>query len=93
MKLTRREFIKSNAAASVAGVTIPVTQAVAAADADDGIRWDKAACRYCGTGCSVLMGVKDGKGVPQLPQIHLHGLRQTDASKRRSTRPTLLGCG
>ncbi|MCU7918932.1 MAG: nitrate reductase catalytic subunit NapA [Candidatus Thiodiazotropha sp. (ex Epidulcina cf. delphinae)] len=65
MKLTRREFIKSNAvaaAASVAGVTLPVTKA-AAADADDGIRWDKAACRYCGTGCSVLMGVKDGKVV------------------------------
>ncbi|MCU7930845.1 MAG: nitrate reductase catalytic subunit NapA [Candidatus Thiodiazotropha sp. (ex Codakia rugifera)] len=65
MKLTRRDFIKSNAvaaAASVAGVTLPVTNAVAA-DADDGIRWDKAACRYCGTGCSVLMGVKDGKVV------------------------------
>ncbi|PUB81787.1 MAG: periplasmic nitrate reductase subunit alpha [gamma proteobacterium symbiont of Ctena orbiculata] len=65
MKLTRRDFIKSNAvaaAASVAGVTLPVSQTVAA-DADDGIRWDKAACRYCGTGCSVLMGVKDGKVV------------------------------
>ncbi|NIS71022.1 MAG: molybdopterin-dependent oxidoreductase [Proteobacteria bacterium] len=23
--------------------------------------WDKAACRFCGTGCSVLVGVKDGK--------------------------------
>ncbi|MEW8493304.1 MAG: nitrate reductase catalytic subunit NapA, partial [Candidatus Thiodiazotropha taylori] len=65
MKLTRRDFIKSNAvaaAASVAGVTLPVSSTVAA-DADDGIRWDKAACRYCGTGCSVLMGVKDGKVV------------------------------
>ncbi|MES9972525.1 MAG: molybdopterin-dependent oxidoreductase, partial [Candidatus Thiodiazotropha sp.] len=65
MKLTRREFIKSNAvaaAASVAGVTLPLSNA-AAADGDDGIRWDKAACRYCGTGCSVLMGVKDGKVV------------------------------
>ncbi|MCG8487877.1 MAG: nitrate reductase catalytic subunit NapA [Chromatiales bacterium] len=65
MKLTRREFIKSNAvaaAASVAGVTLPMSSSVAA-DADDGIRWDKAACRYCGTGCSVLMGVKDGKVV------------------------------
>ena len=55
MKLTRREFIKSNAvaaAASVAGVTLP-TGALQAAEGDDGIRWDKAACRYCGTGCSV----------------------------------------
>ncbi|MEW8585251.1 MAG: twin-arginine translocation signal domain-containing protein, partial [Candidatus Thiodiazotropha sp.] len=40
MKLTRREFIKSNAvaaAASVAGVTLPLSNATAA-DADDGIR-------------------------------------------------------
>jgi anaerobic selenocysteine-containing dehydrogenase len=25
------------------------------------IRWDKAPCRFCGTGCSVLVGTKDGK--------------------------------
>ena len=65
MKLTRRDFIKSNAvaaAASVAGISLPVMQTTAA-EGDDGIRWDKAACRYCGTGCSVLMGVKDGKVV------------------------------
>jgi nitrate reductase NapA len=65
VKLTRREFIKNNAiaaAASVAGVTLPMV-AAKAQSADDGIRWDKAACRYCGTGCSVLMGVKDGKVV------------------------------
>ena len=66
MKLTRRDFIKSNAiaaAASVAGVTLPAINIAKAADDDDGIRWDKAACRYCGTGCSVLMGVRDGKVV------------------------------
>ena len=65
MKLTRRDFIKSNAvaaAASVAGVSLPTLQ-TSAAEGDDGIRWDKAACRYCGTGCSVLMGVKDDKVV------------------------------
>jgi nitrate reductase (cytochrome) len=64
VKQTRRDFIKSNAiaaAASVAGVTLPVGTALA--KGDDGIRWDKAACRYCGTGCSVLMGVKGGKVV------------------------------
>ena len=66
MKLTRRDFVKSNAiaaAASVAGVTLPVAKTALAAGEDDGIRWDKAACRYCGTGCSVLMGVKDGQVV------------------------------
>ena len=31
--------------------------------ADPDIRWDKAPCRFCGTGCSVLVGVKDGKVV------------------------------
>jgi nitrate reductase NapA len=25
------------------------------------VRWDKGACRYCGTGCGVLVGVKDGR--------------------------------
>ncbi len=63
MKLNRRDFIKNNAvaaAAAAAGVTLP---AVTVAAGDDGIRWDKIACRFCGTGCSVLLGVKDGKAV------------------------------
>jgi len=66
MKLTRRDFIKTNAiaaTATAAGITIPGVKEALAKVKDDGIRWDKAACRYCGTGCSVLMGVKDGKVV------------------------------
>jgi nitrate reductase NapA len=66
VKLTRRDFIKSNAiaaAATTAGVTLPLAKTALAADSQEGVRWDKAACRYCGTGCSVLMGVKDGKVV------------------------------
>ncbi len=66
MSITRRDFIKSNAAvaaAGVAGVTLPVATTVIAETKDDGIRWDKAACRFCGTGCSVLVGVKNGKMV------------------------------
>jgi nitrate reductase NapA len=65
VKLTRRDFIKSQAvaaAASVAGISLPTLQ-TNAAEGEDGIRWDKAACRYCGTGCSVLVGVKDSKVV------------------------------
>ena len=31
--------------------------------ADSRVRWDKAACRFCGTGCSVLVGVQDGRVV------------------------------
>ncbi len=66
MSITRRDFIKSNAAvaaATVAGVTLPASTTALAASKDDGIRWDKAPCRFCGTGCSVLVGVKDGKMV------------------------------
>jgi len=27
----------------------------------DGVRWDKGVCRFCGTGCGVLIGTKDNK--------------------------------
>ncbi len=67
MKLSRREFIKTQAvaaAAATAGVTLPAAKVLAASEAGDaGIRWDKIPCRFCGTGCSVLAGVKDGKMV------------------------------
>jgi len=66
VSLTRRDFIKSNAiaaAAATAGVTLSATKTALAGTDKDGVRWDKAACRYCGTGCSVLIGTKDGKVV------------------------------
>ncbi len=66
MSLTRRDFIKSNAvaaAAATAGVTLSATKTALAGTDKDGVRWDKAACRYCGTGCSVLVGTKGGKVV------------------------------
>ena len=65
MKLTRREFIKTNAvaaAATAAGMSVPGASA-GPAEGGDGVRWDKGACRYCGTGCGVLVGVKDGRVV------------------------------
>ncbi|MEW6690608.1 MAG: nitrate reductase catalytic subunit NapA, partial [Pseudomonadota bacterium] len=33
----------------------------ALAQQKDDIRWDKAPCRFCGTGCSVLVGTKDAR--------------------------------
>ena len=67
MQVTRRELIKANAvtaAATVIGISVPGAQALAqTATAADGVRWDKAACRFCGTGCGVLIGVKDNKVV------------------------------
>ncbi len=73
MKQSRRDFMKTSAAAAAAtaaGVTIPVMEIQAQAKTD--IRWDKAPCRFCGTGCSVLIGVKDDKviatqGDPEAP--------------------------
>jgi nitrate reductase NapA len=61
--IDRREFIKANAAAAAAaaaGISLPVARASAQAPK---IRWDKAACRFCGTGCGVLVGVQDGRVV------------------------------
>jgi len=63
VKLNRREFIKANAAAaamSAAGLAAP---GAAVAAGKDEIRWDKAACRFCGTGCGVLVGTQDGRVV------------------------------
>lgn len=63
MKLTRRDFIKSNAiaaTATAAGITVPGVKE-ALAKSKDSIRWDKAPCRFCGTGCSVLVGTKAGR--------------------------------
>ena len=102
MKLTRRNFIKTNAIAStaaVAGVTIPGIN-VAQAKAEDDIRWDKAACRYCGTGCSVLIGTKNGRvvatqGDPDAPVnrglncIKGYFLSKIPYGKDRLTKPLL----
>ncbi len=67
MGISRRDFIKSNAVAATAAAVgisgIPVvSQAKDGYDAD-GIRWDKAPCRFCGTGCSILVGTRDGRVV------------------------------
>ena len=63
MNLSRRDFMKANAAvaaATAAGLTIPVKNVEAA---ETEIKWDKAVCRFCGTGCAVLVGTKDGRVV------------------------------
>jgi nitrate reductase NapA len=65
IKLIRRDFIKSNAvaaAAATAGMAVPGA-VMAQARGGDGVRWDKGVCRYCGTGCGVLVGTKEGKVV------------------------------
>jgi nitrate reductase NapA len=102
MKLTRRDFIKTNAiaaTAAAAGVTIPGIGEVMAKSGNV-IRWDKAPCRFCGTGCSVLVGTKDGRviatqGDPDAPVnrglncIKGYFLSKIMYGKDRLTRPLM----
>ncbi|MDO4698591.1 MAG: nitrate reductase catalytic subunit NapA [Pasteurellaceae bacterium] len=63
MQLNRRDFMKANAAAAAAvaaGISIPVKNVYAD---DNTITWNKAPCRFCGTGCSVLVGTQNGRVV------------------------------
>ena len=64
--IDRRDFIKSGIAASTAlAVGLPVSQdaAAQAKSAEAGIAWDKSVCRFCGTGCGILVGTQAGKVV------------------------------
>ncbi|MFK2822739.1 nitrate reductase catalytic subunit NapA [Arcobacter sp. YIC-80] len=64
MSLSRRDFLKSSAAASAAaaiGMSVPNELQAKANAAQGGWRWDKAACRFCGTGCGIMLATKNGK--------------------------------
>ncbi|MET4709153.1 twin-arginine translocation signal domain-containing protein [Endozoicomonas lisbonensis] len=67
MKQSRRDFIKSSAVAATAaaaGVSIPASASqLIASSKDSEVKWDKAPCRFCGTGCSVLVGTQNGRVV------------------------------
>jgi anaerobic selenocysteine-containing dehydrogenase len=69
---SRRDFLKTQAAAAAtAAAGLPVAIHAAPAAADTGVRWDKAPCRFCGTGCSVVVGVQNDKVVAELPVVAL----------------------
>jgi nitrate reductase (cytochrome) len=63
----RRDVLKLEAAAmaaAAAGMPAPLSAAnVVTQRPETELRWDKAACRFCGTGCSVMVGTKDGRVV------------------------------
>jgi nitrate reductase NapA len=64
--MERRDFLKASAmAAATAAATRAFDNESHAADAPgkDDVRWDKAPCRFCGTGCHVQVGVKGGRVV------------------------------
>jgi len=65
--MNRRDMLKAHAAAVAAlaaGVVLPATaQPVPGGIESLKIKWSKAPCRFCGTGCGVMVGVKDGRVV------------------------------
>ncbi|RTL89989.1 periplasmic nitrate reductase subunit alpha [Ancylobacter aquaticus] len=67
MSPSRREILKAQAAgiaALAANISLPaVAQPVAGGVEALKIQWSKAPCRFCGTGCGVMVGVKEGRVV------------------------------
>src|SRR5262245_59217294 len=66
-KLDRRQLLKLEAAAiaaTAAGMPVPAMAAnlVTEREASE-LKWDKAPCRFCGTGCSVMVATKDNRVV------------------------------
>ncbi|EDP76003.1 twin-arginine translocation signal domain-containing protein, partial [Hydrogenivirga sp. 128-5-R1-1] len=62
--VSRRDFLKTAAAVSAAtavGMSVPKEALAKAAKAEAGWRWDKAVCRFCGTGCGVMVAVKNDR--------------------------------
>jgi len=74
-KMDRRDFLKTTAAvaaAGAAGLTVPSELKAAASNGEAGWQWDKAVCRFCGTGCGIMVATKDDKivavkGDPEAP--------------------------
>ena len=66
-ELTRRNLLKAHAAgiaAATAGISLPAAaQPVPGGVESLEIKWSKAPCRFCGTGCGVMVGVKEGQVV------------------------------
>ncbi len=64
MEISRRDFIKTSAvvaAATAAGLGVPEQMKAKAKNAESEWRWDKAVCRFCGTGCGIMIATKNDK--------------------------------
>ncbi|OGG99965.1 MAG: nitrate reductase catalytic subunit [Candidatus Lambdaproteobacteria bacterium RIFOXYD1_FULL_56_27] len=63
--MNRRDLLKSSLAASAAavvGMKLPLPlEAAQALDPQKDWAWDRSACRFCGTGCTLLVGTQGGK--------------------------------
>ena len=69
MKINRRSFIKSAAASSALAAAGSIFPGISFAEwkkqegASGKINWQKAPCRFCGTGCGVLVGMSGDRAV------------------------------
>ena len=66
MSTSRREFIRNTAiasAAAAAGLPVPAQVAAPVVAGGDALKWSKAPCRYCGTGCGINVAVHNGRVV------------------------------
>ncbi|HBI07820.1 MAG TPA: periplasmic nitrate reductase subunit alpha, partial [Erwinia persicina] len=67
MSMPRREFTKAQAAAiaaAAAGLPFASTASNLVADTESTrLDWNKAPCRFCGTGCSVMVATRDNRVV------------------------------
>ena len=79
MSLSRRELLKAQAAAvaaAAAGIAVPAAaQPVAGGVGSLEIKWSKAPCRFCGTGCGI-----------RLPTVAVHCRSNAPASGMTGSR-------
>ena len=74
MNSSRRNFLRMLAMSTAMTAASGSGLASLAHASDEGKpdRWVKGVCRYCGTGCGVLIGVRDGKAVAIKGDPHNH---------------------
>lgn len=79
MKLTRRAFAKANAvvaASAAAGLSAPAAAQNLITNRElTELQWSKAPCRFCGTGCSVMVATRNGRIVAT------HGDNQSEVNR------------
>lgn len=79
-EVDRRDFVRAAALASASALVAQKANTPAAPPGGElpmlpGVHWDKAPCRFCGTGCHVQVGVENGRVVAVV------GDRQAEVNK------------
>ena len=74
MDLTRQNYLKAKAAAIAAAtagaqLSADATNVILPGD-EANLKWSKAPCRFCGTGCGVMVAVRDNQVVATHGDIH-----------------------